>query len=90
MHIGAIPDHDNGAIRCLQYFVHSSLAGVNGSIYHSSTYAAKTDLEWDMMRKDVVIELNNTLGNALLQNLSDLKSELEDDWDDMYDDEDDL
>lgn len=87
MHIGAIPDHDNGAIRCLQYFVHSSLAGVNGSIYHSSTYAAKTDLEWDMMRKDVVIELNNTLGNALTQNLSDLKSELEDDWDDMYDDD---
>ena len=43
MHIGAVPDDETGAARCLQYFVHSSLAGVNGSIYHSSTYAAKTD-----------------------------------------------
>lgn len=88
MHVGAVPDDETGAIRCLQYFVHSSLAGVNGSIYHSSTYAAMTDKEWEDMRKDVVIELNNRLGNALTQNLSDLKSELEDDWDDMYDDDD--
>lgn len=88
MHVGAVPDDETGAIRCLQYFVHSSLAGVNGSIYHSSTYAAMTDKEWEDMRKDIVIELNNHLGNALTQNLSDLKSELEDDWDDMYDDDD--
>ena len=54
MHIGAIPCDETGAIRCLQYFVHSSLAGVNGSIYHSSTYAAKTDQEWEEMRKEAV------------------------------------
>ena len=54
MHIGAVPDVETGAIRCLQYFVHSSLAGVNGSIYHSSTYAAKTDAEWEEMRKEAV------------------------------------
>tara|TARA_Y100000768_G_scaffold387662_1_gene379705 strand:- start:322 stop:1494 length:1173 start_codon:yes stop_codon:yes gene_type:complete len=54
MHIGAVPDDHDGAIRCLQYFVHSSLAGVNGSIYHSSTYAAKTDEEWEEMRKEAV------------------------------------
>ena len=54
MHIGAVPDDETGAIRCLQYFVHSSLAGVNGSIYHSSTYAAKTDAEWEEMRKEAV------------------------------------
>jgi len=54
MHIGAVPDDNTGAIRCLQYFVHSSLAGVNGSIYHSSTYAAKTDQEWEEMRKEAV------------------------------------
>jgi hypothetical protein len=54
MHIGAVPDDDLGAIRCLQYFVHSSLAGVNGSIYHSSTYAAMTDAEWDKMREEAV------------------------------------
>ena len=54
MHIGAVPDDHDGAVRCLQYFVHSSLAGVNGSIYHSSTYAAKTDEEWEEMRKEAV------------------------------------
>jgi len=54
MHIGAVPDDQDGAIRCLQYFVHSSLAGVNGSIYHSSTYAAQTDEEWDKMRAEAV------------------------------------
>ena len=56
MHIGAVPDDEDGAIRCLQYFVHSSLAGVNGSIYHSSTYAAQTDEEWDKMRAEAVQE----------------------------------
>jgi hypothetical protein len=54
MHVGAVPDDETGAIRCLQYFVHSSLAGVNGSIYHSSSYAAKTDEEWEEMRKEAV------------------------------------
>jgi len=56
MHIGAVPDDDTGAIRCKQYFVHSSLVGVNGSIYHSSTYAAMTDAEWDDMRAKAVEE----------------------------------
>jgi hypothetical protein len=49
MHVGAVPDDSTGAIRCKQYFVHSSLAGVNGSIYHSSEYAKMTDLEWQEM-----------------------------------------
>ena len=56
MHIGAVPDDVDGAIRCKQYFVHSSLAGVNGSIYHSSTYAAMTNAEWDDMRAKAVQE----------------------------------
>ena len=56
MHIGAVPDDETGAARCLQYFVHSSLAGVNGSIYHSSTYAAKTDEQWAEMRAKIVEE----------------------------------
>ena len=56
MHIGAVPCDEDGAIRCKQYFVHSSLAGVNGSIYHSSTYAAMTDAEWDEMRAKAVQE----------------------------------
>jgi hypothetical protein len=54
MHIGAVPDDNSGAIRCLQYFVHSSLVGINGAIYHSSTYASKTDAEWEEMKKAAV------------------------------------
>ena len=54
MHIGAIPDSSDGAIRCLQYFVHSSLAGVNGSMYHSSTYAAMTDEQWATLRLEIM------------------------------------
>ena len=56
MHIGAVPDDNTGAIRCLEYFVHSSLAGVNGSIYHSSTYAEMTDEQWAEMRAEAVQE----------------------------------
>ncbi len=56
MHIGAVPDDNTGAIRCLEYFVHSSLVGVNGSIYHSSTYAEMTDAQWADMRIEAVTE----------------------------------
>ena len=61
MHVGAIPDDVDGAIRCLQYFVHSSLSGVNGSIYHSSTYAQKTDEEWKEMRAEILQESLNKM-----------------------------
>ena len=53
MHIGATSNGDN-ALRVLQYFVHGAWTGTNGSIYHSSTYAAKTDEEWAKIRKEVV------------------------------------
>ena len=56
MHIGAIPDSEDGAIRCLEYFVHSSLAGVNGSMYHSSTYAAMTDAQWGILRLEIMTD----------------------------------
>ena len=65
MHIGAIPCSSDGAIRCLQYFVHSSLAGVNGSMYHSSKYAELTDQQWEEMRKEI-LESNAKKGDDLL------------------------
>jgi hypothetical protein len=64
MHIGAVPDDNTGAIRCLEYFVHSSLAGVNGSIYHSSTYAAMTDEQWAEMRKQAVQEYSECVDSC--------------------------
>jgi hypothetical protein len=54
MNIGAVPCDHRGAIRCVEYFVHSSFAGVNGSIYHSSSYAKMTDEKWDEMRKEAI------------------------------------
>ena len=54
MHVGAVPNSEDGAIRCIQYFVHSSLVGVNGSMYHSSAYAAMTDAEWEQLKKAVL------------------------------------
>jgi hypothetical protein len=54
MHVGAVPNDTTGAIRCKQYFVHSSLAGVNGAIYHSSEYAKLTDEEWKSMCQEAV------------------------------------
>lgn len=56
MHIGAIPDSTDGAIRCLEYFVHSSLVAVNDSIYHSSKYAKKTDEQWKEIRKEILAD----------------------------------
>ena len=58
MHVGAVPDSEDGAIRCLQYFVHSSLAGVNGSMYHSSEYAKLTDEQWEEMKEEIIAEYN--------------------------------
>jgi len=54
MNVGAVPDDETGAIRCKEYFVHSSLAGINGSIYHSSTYAKATDAQWAVMLQEAV------------------------------------
>ena len=53
MHIGAITDDGSGALRVLQYFVHSSRAGENRGIYHSSHYAALTDAQWDEIKAEI-------------------------------------
>lgn len=57
MHIGAIPDYSGSlAIRVLQYYVYGSLSVVNHSIYHSSTYAAQTDKQWEELAKKALEE----------------------------------
>jgi hypothetical protein len=54
MDIGAITDDGTGALRVRRYFVHSSFAGANANIYHSSSYAKLTDMEYaDMFTKAV-------------------------------------
>ena len=56
MHIGAIPNDETGAMRVLQYFVHSSMVAVNGAIYHSSKYAEKTEGDWKDMKSEILKE----------------------------------
>lgn len=54
MHIGAIANDETGAMRVIQYFVHSTLSAVNSSIYHSSTYSQKTDAQWAEIKKEIL------------------------------------
>ena len=44
----------DGAMRVRRYFVHSSFAGVNKNIYHSSKYAAMSDAEYKNSLEEVV------------------------------------
>ena len=70
-HIGAIPDDATGAIRCIQYFVCDAFSGVNGSMYHSSKYAAQADEKWNEEKAEIIkrfgeyaskgVKLHNTL-----------------------------
>jgi hypothetical protein len=62
---------NDGAMRVRRYFVHSSFAGPNKGIYHSSKYAAQNDAEYAEYMKEVVEatamkqkELEETLGFA--------------------------
>lgn len=54
MNIGALTDDGSGALRVLEYFVHSSFAGVTRGIYHSSTYAKQTDAVYEGMFTEAV------------------------------------
>lgn len=57
MDIGAVCDINgsfDGAMRVRRYFVHSSFAGVNKNIYHSSKYAAMNDEEYRDRVKEMV------------------------------------
>ena len=71
MNIGAVPDDNTGAIRVLEYFVLDAFSGVNGSIYHTSKYAAQTDEAWEKHRESVIKELGE-----LKESISDSEEEL--------------
>ena len=67
MNIGAVPCDDRGAIRVLEYYVLDAFSGVNGSIYHSSTYAAQSDAKWEEDRKAAMKEYGELLEAAETQ-----------------------
>lgn len=54
MHIGAIVDGQDGAMRVKQYFVYASFAGTNRGIYHSSNYGKLTDDEYRTMLQEAI------------------------------------
>lgn len=49
MHIGAMDNSGNGALRVLKFFPHSALTGITQNLYHSSSYAKLTDAEYEAM-----------------------------------------
>lgn len=67
MDIGAvvgIGHGSDGAIRVRRYFVHSSFAGVNKNIYHSSRYAAMNDEEYKKALEEVTKKTQMTKAQA--------------------------
>ncbi len=75
--IGAIPDDYTGAIRCVEYFVKDVFTGVNGSIYHSSTYGSKLDQDWSKERDEIIEKfgkLQEQKVQEITKELNELKS----------------
>ena len=72
MNVGAVPCDDSGAIRVLEYFVADAFSGVNGSIYHSSSYASQSDTKWDADRAEAIKAYGE-----LKESAESLKDELE-------------
>ena len=64
MDIGAFDHSGNGAIRVLRYFVHSSFAGANKNIYHSSEYAKITDAEYRKLFDEAVSKSEQKAADA--------------------------
>ena len=69
--IGAVPDDDTGAIRVLEYFVLDAFSGVNGAIYHSSSYAAQSDKKWKKDREEAISNFGE-----LEKDIAEVKAEL--------------
>lgn len=54
MHIGAFDHSGNGAIRVLEYFVHSANFAPNKNLYHESDYAKRGDDQWAKLREEAI------------------------------------
>lgn len=71
MYIGAITDDGTGALRLLDFFAHSTLRHVNRGIYHSSTYAAITDAEFEKMLTEIQQNLDKETEDITKRNKED-------------------
>ena len=62
--IGRFTDEGDGAVVCKEYFVYSSFAGPNKSIYHSSEYGKVTETEYEAMLAESLIEFEEAAENS--------------------------
>lgn len=75
MFIGAVPGGHDGAIRCKEYMVYDTFAGVTKSLYRSSEYASKTDLQWAEMLAEAV-EKNEKFKKEVQEDLDEVSEQL--------------
>lgn len=61
--IHTIQINNDGVMTVKRYFVHSSFAGVNKNIYHSSDYAKMNDAEYQQLLSEAVDELNEKVAD---------------------------
>lgn len=61
--IHTIQINNDGVMTVKRYFVHSSFAGVNKNIYHSSDYAKMNDEEYQQLLSEAVDELNEKVAD---------------------------
>jgi len=61
MHIGAFDHSGNGAVRVLEYVVHSAVFAPNKNKYSESNYAAHTDAQWADMRADAIAKSEDAI-----------------------------
>ncbi len=71
MHIGAFTDDGSGAIRVLEYFVHSANFAPNKNLYHESDYAKQNAAQWDKLRDEAISSSEKTI-----QKLKDKQDEI--------------
>lgn len=75
MLIGAVPGGHDGAIRCKEYMVYDTFAGVTKSLYRSSEYAGKTDLQWNAMLAEAV-EKNAAFVKAAKEDVEEVNEQI--------------
>lgn len=63
--IHTIRENSDGVMTVKRYFVHSSFAGPNRGIYHSSTYAALNDTEYKQLLSDAIESMNKKHKDAI-------------------------
>lgn len=75
MFIGAVPGGNDGAIRCKEYMVYDTFAGVTKSLYRSSEYASKTEVQWGEMLA-AAVEKNTAFVKATKESVDSVNEQI--------------